>query len=100
MNPKSPSSDRENWKSFSPRSPRAEPPPPSCTRCDSTVVLTRIEPADPGYDLRFFHCPKCRNADRYLVRYQTTEAWVLVPESHSKPNRKRPDAQEVSPTPA
>ncbi len=40
--------------------------------------LTRIEPADPGYDLRYFRCPKCSNADQYLVRYQTSQEWVLL----------------------
>jgi hypothetical protein len=42
------------------------------------MILTRIEPAEPGYDLRTFQCSACASQDQYMVKYQTSEPWVLV----------------------
>jgi hypothetical protein len=75
---KPPSIERQNWKSFSPGRPPVEPPPPPCTKCNSRMILTRIEPAEPGYDLRTFQCSACASQDQYMVKYQTSEPWVLV----------------------
>jgi hypothetical protein len=42
------------------------------------MVLARIEPAKPGYDLRTFECTKCNNVDQYIVEYEASSPWVLV----------------------
>jgi hypothetical protein len=46
------------------------------------MVLARIEPAKPGFDLRTFECSKCNNADQYIVEYGTGSAWVLHVRDH------------------
>ncbi len=69
---------REGWKSHSPHLPPAEPPPPPCTRCGHAVNISRIEPGEPGLDLRTYECVRCQNVDQYIVQYQTTDAWQLV----------------------
>jgi hypothetical protein len=53
----------------------AEPQP--CTKCGAPVILARIEPARPGFDLRTFECSKCNNADQYIVEYGTAAPWAL-----------------------
>jgi hypothetical protein len=40
------------------------------------MVLARIEPAQPGFDLRSFECTGCNNVDQYIVEYGTGAAWV------------------------
>jgi hypothetical protein len=48
-----------------------------CTKCAAKMVLARIEPAKPGYDLRTFECTKCNNVDQYIVEYEASP-WLLV----------------------
>ena len=49
-----------------------------CTKCGAQMVLARIEPAKPGYDLRTFECTKCNNVDQYIVECEASSPWVLV----------------------
>jgi hypothetical protein len=56
---------------------RFEPKPKPCTKCRAPMVLARIEPAKPGFDLRTFECSKCNNADQYIIEYGTNTAWAL-----------------------
>ena len=49
-----------------------------CTKCGAKMVLARIEPAEPGYDLRTFECTKCNNADQYILEYEASSPWLLV----------------------
>jgi hypothetical protein len=51
--------------------------PPSCTKCAAPMILARIEPAKPGFDLRTFECSKCNNADQYIIEYGTDAPWTL-----------------------
>src|SRR5947209_10341455 len=32
---------------------------PPCSRCGRPLILTRIEPWDPGFDLRIYYCAHC-----------------------------------------
>ena len=65
---------RSNWKSHSPRLPSAEQPPPPCAICGQRLILRRIEPAQPGYDMRTFECAGCAHSHQYFVKYQTMRA--------------------------
>ena len=51
--------------------------PQPCTKCGAHVILARIEPAKPGFDLRTFECSKCNNADQYIIEYGTDAPWAL-----------------------
>jgi hypothetical protein len=33
---------------------------PPCTGCGRPLVLTRIEPEEPGFDLRTYYCAFCQ----------------------------------------
>jgi len=50
--------------------------PRPCSKCGARMVLARIEPAQPGFDLRSFECTGCNNVDQYIVEYGTGAAWV------------------------
>ena len=69
---------RSDWKSHSPRLPSAEQPPPPCTICGQRLILRRIEPAQPGYDMRTLECAGCAHSHQYFVKYQTMEPWMLI----------------------
>jgi hypothetical protein len=56
---------------------RFEPKPQPCTKCGAAMVLARIEPAKPGFDLRTFECSKRNNADQYIIEYETNTPWTL-----------------------
>ena len=32
---------------------------PPCSKCGRPLVLTRIEPEEPGFDLRTYYCAAC-----------------------------------------
>jgi hypothetical protein len=32
---------------------------PPCSSCGRPLILTRIEPEDPGFDLRIYYCAHC-----------------------------------------
>jgi hypothetical protein len=32
---------------------------PPCSRCGRPLILTRIEPEEPGFDLRIYYCAHC-----------------------------------------
>jgi hypothetical protein len=36
---------------------------PPCSRCGRPLVLTRIEPEEPGFDLRTYYCAACEDAE-------------------------------------
>jgi len=36
---------------------------PPCSRCGRPLVLTRIEPWDPGFDLRYYFCAYCADIE-------------------------------------
>jgi hypothetical protein len=39
---------------------------PPCTGCGRPLVLTRIEPEEPGFDLRTYYCAFCQ-ADETII---------------------------------
>ncbi len=41
---------------------------PRCPKCTTQMYLARIEPADPGFDLRIFQCPTCKHLESVLVK--------------------------------
>jgi len=57
--------------------PPFEQEPPPCTKCGAPVILARIEPARPDFDLRTFECSKCNNVDQYTIEYGTGAPWEL-----------------------
>jgi hypothetical protein len=36
---------------------------PPCARCGRPLILTRIEPEEPGFDLRTYYCAACEDAE-------------------------------------
>jgi hypothetical protein len=32
---------------------------PPCSKCGKPLILTRIEPREPGFDLRVYYCAHC-----------------------------------------
>ena len=32
---------------------------PPCSKCGRPLLLTRIEPEEPGFDLRIYYCASC-----------------------------------------
>ena len=41
---------------------------PGCPRCGADLQLVRIEPADPGHDLRTFGCGKCGYSQNMIFK--------------------------------
>jgi hypothetical protein len=39
---------------------------PPCSRCGRPLVLTRIEPWDPGFDLRIYYCAHCADTETII----------------------------------
>jgi hypothetical protein len=39
---------------------------PPCSRCGRPLVLTRIEPWDPGFDLRVYYCAHCADIETII----------------------------------
>jgi hypothetical protein len=37
-----------------------------CSRCGKPLMLTRIEPANPGFDLRVYYCAHCGDHDTII----------------------------------
>jgi hypothetical protein len=68
---------RDGWTSHAPKL-TVEPAAPACTRCRSRLLLKRIEPSEPGFDLRTYECARCGEVDHYKVRYQTSDPWMLI----------------------
>jgi hypothetical protein len=67
-------------KSYSPDTPSlwVEPAIPPCAGCGARMMITRISPAEPGFDLYTFECTKCAQISRYDVEYHTSRRWVPV----------------------
>jgi len=40
-----------------------------CPECGTAMLLARIEPDQPGNDLRTFECPKCKQSKRRIFKY-------------------------------
>ena len=36
---------------------------PPCSKCGRPLILTRIEPEEPGFDLRTYYCAACENSE-------------------------------------
>jgi hypothetical protein len=49
---------------------------PGCTGCGSPMILANIGPGETGYDLRTFHCPRCKRSQRYVIKSNVTETWL------------------------
>src|SRR6266699_142393 len=41
---------------------------PRCPKCQSRMMLARIEPSPDGSDLRTFECQKCEHVHKVLTR--------------------------------
>lgn len=40
---------------------------PHCPKCGTQLMLTRIEPNDPGQEKRTFECPNCEHAESIVA---------------------------------
>jgi hypothetical protein len=40
---------------------------PPCSRCGRPLVLTRIEPEEPGFDLRTYYCADCEDSETIVA---------------------------------
>jgi hypothetical protein len=40
---------------------------PPCSGCGKPLILTRIEPQEPGFDLRIYYCANCGSNDTILA---------------------------------
>ena len=36
---------------------------PPCSKCGRPLILTRIEPEEPGFDLRTYYCAACETSE-------------------------------------
>ncbi len=43
---------------------------PDCPQCAAQMYLARIEPEEPGYDLRTFECPRCQHIETIVVQFR------------------------------
>jgi hypothetical protein len=39
-----------------------------CPRCGTQMNFSRVEPDEPGFDLRTFQCPKCQYLESFVVK--------------------------------
>jgi hypothetical protein len=42
---------------------------PPCPKCGTTMVLARMAPHTPGYDMRTFECPACDHSETSVVHF-------------------------------
>jgi hypothetical protein len=40
---------------------------PPCSKCGRPLLLTRIEPEEPGFDLRKYYCAFCSTNESIIV---------------------------------
>jgi len=40
---------------------------PPCSKCGRPLILTRIEPEEPGFDLRVYYCAFCRSNETVIA---------------------------------
>ena len=41
---------------------------PPCSRCGKPLILTHVEPKQPGFELRVYYCASCGAGDRVIDR--------------------------------
>ena len=39
---------------------------PPCSKCGRPVILTRIEPENPGFDRRIYYCAHCAETETII----------------------------------
>jgi predicted RNA-binding Zn-ribbon protein involved in translation (DUF1610 family) len=59
-------------KNYTPSDPK-KLEQPACDSCGQPMYLTRIEPGEPGEDLRSFECPVCGHTTTKTVRFRDGE---------------------------
>jgi len=63
-----------NWVRFMPQPKKISRVAPvetqRCPRCHAKMMLTRIMPGSPGFEIRSFECPECRHAIAQRVASQ------------------------------
>jgi ribosomal protein S14 len=40
---------------------------PPCSKCGRPLLLTRIEPEEPGFDLRIYYCAGCGSNEAVIA---------------------------------
>jgi hypothetical protein len=40
---------------------------PPCSKCGRPLILTRIEPEEPGFDLRTYYCAACAATETVIA---------------------------------
>lgn len=58
---------------------------PRCSHCGGEMVLTRIEPDQPGHDRRTFECKDCGHLETKTVRFRE-----LTENESAAARRRRP----------
>ena len=48
---------------------------PACSTCGSRVLLVRVFPDKPGYDLHTYECPRCADETTEIVEFVKAEAF-------------------------
>jgi hypothetical protein len=43
---------------------------PECPKCTTPMYLARIAPDEPGFDRRFFECPRCQHVETIVVKFK------------------------------
>jgi hypothetical protein len=43
---------------------------PACPKCTTPMYLARIAPHEPGFDRRFFECPRCQHVQTTVVKFK------------------------------
>ena len=51
----------------------------ACPKCHAHMMLARIMPADMGFDLRTFECPKCDHVHEVIVATEALEQLFIPP---------------------
>jgi predicted Zn-ribbon and HTH transcriptional regulator len=41
-----------------------------CPKCTTPMYLARIAPDEPGFDRRFFECPRCQHVEITVVKFK------------------------------
>jgi len=43
---------------------------PPCSKCGRPLILTRIQPEEPGFDLRIYYCAACEANETIIAPVQ------------------------------
>jgi len=50
---------------------------PSCSKCQTEMMLSRIMPLRSDFDMRSFECPKCNHAEKVVATIDPINSYTL-----------------------